>query len=97
MNRTDRLLAIVLELQRRGRLRAADLAANEGVLVLEVRPGGPAERASLKMLDLIIALDGEPVRSVDDIQRVLGGKATGAPLRVGFLRDEKRREVTAVL
>jgi S1-C subfamily serine protease len=78
-------------------VQALGLAANEGVLVLEVRPGGPAERASLKMLDLILALDGQTVRSVDDIQRILGGKTAGSSLRVAFLRDEKRREVTVVL
>jgi S1-C subfamily serine protease len=73
------------------------LAADEGVLVLEVRSGGAAERASLKMLDLVLALDGQTVRTVDDVQRIVRQKQPGAAMRVTFLRDGKRREVTVVL
>lgn len=78
-------------------VRTLQLPADEGVLILEVRAGGAAARASMKMLDMIVALDGKTVRSLDDIEGVLRSKAAGASLRVTFLRESRRREVTLVL
>src|SRR5260370_2488572 len=43
-----------------------------GMELLEIRPGGPADHAELKRLDIVIAASGEPVTEPPDGQRVLG-------------------------
>ena len=38
----------------------------------------PAARAGLRAEDLVVAVDGVPVRGVDDLQRLLGEERIGA-------------------
>src|SRR5262249_31328872 len=40
------------------------LATDSGVIISDVAPGGPAERAGLKTEDVIVGLNGLPVRNV---------------------------------
>jgi serine protease Do len=42
-----------------------------GVVVGGVRDGGPAQEAGLRRGDVILGVDGQPVRSVDEAQRAL--------------------------
>jgi S1-C subfamily serine protease len=73
------------------------LNQREGVLVLEVKPESPAEKASLKLLDIILEVDGKPVRSPAELERTLKGHSTGESVSIGFVREGTRRRVTAVL
>jgi S1-C subfamily serine protease len=56
------------------------------VEVVQVIPGGPAERAGIQPQDVIYQLDGRPVATVDDIRRTLERLADGTPVRVSFIR-----------
>src|ERR1035441_8560625 len=40
-----------------------------GVLVQEIKAGGPAEKAGLKVGDIITAIDGRPIKDGDDLVR----------------------------
>jgi S1-C subfamily serine protease len=73
------------------------LNQKEGVLVLEVKPDSPADKASLKLLDIIVQVDGRPVRSPEDLAKNLNQHHTGESVTIGFLREGTRRQVTAVL
>lgn len=55
-----------------------------GVLVVDVDPGGPANRAGLEEGDIILGLDGHDVAGIDDLHRLLTEERVGAkvPLRV---------------
>src|SRR5215218_6158897 len=44
--------------------------AREGVVVEEVRPDSPAEKAGLKRSDLIVEFDGEHLRSARQFSRL---------------------------
>ncbi|HVY43537.1 MAG TPA: RIP metalloprotease RseP [Hyphomicrobiaceae bacterium] len=41
----------------------------------EVMPGGAAEAAGFKAGDLIVSIDGEPIESFNDMQRIVGANA----------------------
>ncbi len=73
------------------------LANKEGVLVLEIKPSSPADKASLRLLDIIVDVDGEIVRSAADLGRALKDRRTGESVSIGFIREGTRRRVTAVL
>ncbi len=67
----------------------AQLGRAAGVEVVEVASGSPAERAGLRVEDLVVELDGSPVTSVDDIQRAMTEVAIGKPMALRVLRGER--------
>jgi serine protease Do len=58
----------------------------EGILVREVRPGTPAEKAGLKAGDVIIKANGKSVKSLADLREVLRDKADQKSVTLGVLR-----------
>jgi S1-C subfamily serine protease len=67
-----------------------ELAVESGVLVLSIEKGSPAERAQLAEGDIVIAFDGEPVRGIDDLHRLLTAERIGAKARLDLLRRGQR-------
>jgi serine protease Do len=68
-----------------------------GMELLEIRPGGPADRAELKRLDIVIAASGEPVTGPADLQRMVQRHQVGDTMTLSFLRGGNLRKVTVVL
>lgn len=73
------------------------LTQSAGMEILEVRPGGAADQAELKRMDIIIGAAGEPVTEPRDLQRIVRRHSAGQRIVVSFLRGGKQRKVTAVL
>lgn len=71
------------------------------VEVVEVLSGGPAARAGIQVGDLISAVDGMPVRTVDDLHRYLARVQPGQQARLEILRRDgttlQRQEVEVML
>jgi S1-C subfamily serine protease len=65
--------------------RALDLP-ERGVVVMSVEPGGPAERAGLMPLDMIIAVDGEKMPSIQALRRQIRRTEVGRYVRATVLR-----------
>ncbi|HEV3166436.1 MAG TPA: Trx7/PDZ domain-containing (seleno)protein [Isosphaeraceae bacterium] len=65
--------------------------------IARVAPGSIAEGAGLKSGDELIALDGQPLLSIADIQWVLQNTPSSAQLPAGLLRDGKAMNVTIKL
>jgi S1-C subfamily serine protease len=77
--------------------RSLNLTQSFGMEVLEIRPGGPADQAGLKRLDVIITAQEEPVTEPRDLQRIVRGHRHGDKVTINFLRGGKLRKVTTVL
>jgi S1-C subfamily serine protease len=71
-------------------VRRFALAQDVGVRVDVVAAGGPAERAGVREGDVVVALDGTAVASVDDLHRLLTAEAIGRPLVLTVVRGERR-------
>jgi S1-C subfamily serine protease len=73
----------------------------EGVEVMSVSPSGPAEAAGLRKGDVIVAIDGKPLRKTADrspSQQLVGHMRSvqpGQPVKVEYLRDGKKLTATA--
>jgi len=81
-----------------GKIRQAlKLTQQYGMELLEIRRGGPAERAELKRLDVIIGAANEPITEPRDLQRIVRRHKAGEKVAVSFLREGKQRRVTVVL
>ncbi len=64
-----------------------------GVLVQELREDGPA-RGVLEPEDVIVALDGEPVGYVAELQAKIAARRPGDRVELTIYRDGRSREVT---
>lgn len=73
------------------------LPNKEGVLVLEIKPDSPAAKASLKLNDVIVDVNGKAVRTPQDMAKELEQFKGGDTVSVGFLRDSTKRKVTVTL
>src|ERR1700736_2716419 len=52
------------------------LGTNQGVLIEEIQKGGPADKAGIKRDDIVVALNGKPVKDGED----LVGRVSEAPI-----------------
>src|SRR5438094_1451176 len=75
---------------------ASRLQRASGVEVVEVVDGSPAAQAGLRPEDLIVALNGVRVQTVDDIQRLMVGELIGAQVHARVLREGSERELDLV-
>jgi S1-C subfamily serine protease len=88
------------------------LASDYGLLILEVAPGGAADRAGLRggneraylgntpiMLggDLIVAVDGEKVADQPDLTQLMNNHRAGDTVRVTIYRGKKKMDVDVQL
>jgi S1-C subfamily serine protease len=71
---------------------AALVGRDDAVEVVEVMGDSPAARAGLHAEDLVVAIDGVPVRGVDDLQRLLGEERIGADVALTVVREGEPRE-----
>jgi serine protease Do len=63
------------------------LGADHGIIISSVQPGSPAERAGLKRGDVILSVQGKPIRSGDELVGLVSESSIGDKLRVEYLRD----------
>jgi serine protease Do len=66
-----------------------ELGREQCVEVLEVVDEGPAARAGLRPGDLILAIEGEPIRSMNELQRLMIGERIGAPVTFELARENR--------
>jgi S1-C subfamily serine protease len=71
----------------------ARLGRAGAVEIVQVAPDGPAERAGLRVEDLIVELGGEPVERVEDLQRSMTAEAIGEALPVRVIRGDRELEL----
>jgi S1-C subfamily serine protease len=76
--------------------RHLELLQESAVEVMSVEPSGPAAAAGVRDGDLVLALDGRPVQSVDDVHRTLTQWPVGKPLPLAALRRLERLDVVAL-
>jgi len=88
------------------------LASDFGLLVIQVAPGGAADRAGLRggteraylgnsaiMLggDLIVAVDGEKVEDQQDLAQIMNNHRAGDTVHMTIYRGKKKMDVTVTL
>lgn len=76
--------------------RKFGLAAASIVEVVSVEPGGPAHQAGIREKDLLLALEGKSVATVDEVHHLLAGKPAGTAVGITILREDERREIRVV-
>ncbi len=68
-----------------------------GVLVQQVQPGGPADKAGLKAEDIITSIDGRNIKDGDDLVNEIASRPPGSTIRLGYIRDGKPEDTTVTI
>ena len=74
---------------------AERLGQKLGLRVVEVVPGSPAGTAGIYLGDILVTAGGEPVQSIQRLQRLMPGPAIGARLPMTVLRRDAFVDVVA--
>lgn len=77
--------------------KSLGLTESHGAIVSEVQADSPASRAGLAEGDVILALDGKPIASSNDLRNHIAPLGPSARVGLTVLRDGQKREVTATL
>jgi serine protease Do len=65
-----------------------------GVLVGQVTPNGPAAKAGLKYQDVIIAIDGKPIKDGDELVADISARKVGSTVQLGILHNGSTQTLT---
>lgn len=76
---------------------AGQLGQETGLLLGSVEADSPAERGGLFMGDTIVALDGHPVRHLDDLLELLSGDRVGKAVPIRIVRGGQAIDVKVVI
>jgi Do/DeqQ family serine protease len=69
----------------------------QGAIVMQVQKGSAAEKAGIKINDVLTSINGHPVKSGGELRNSIGLLRIGDKVEVGLLRDGKPRKVTATI
>ena len=69
------------------------LNADQGVLIVDVVPNSPAEKAGLKPGDVINTIAEQKVTETDEVQQVVAKTKVGEKLTLGLQRDDKQVDI----
>jgi hypothetical protein len=69
----------------------------EGVLIKEVRDGGPASKAGIKAGDRVVELAGKPVKDLTGYAQVMVNQKLGETIEVVVIRDGKMMTIKVKL
>jgi serine protease Do len=64
--------------------------ANEGILIVEVVPGSPADLAGLKSGDIISQIEEQKITTADQVQQAVEKTDVGTKMSLGLIRNDKR-------
>jgi len=70
-----------------------NLKEKEGALIGQVYENSPAEKAELKVGDLIINIDGVTIKNSQDVVREVLKKQVGQKIKMEVLREGKKTEI----
>jgi len=69
--------------------------ANGGVLVNEVKPAnGPAAKAGIKPFDVIVSIDGKPIKDGDELVADISSRKVGSSVQLGVLRGGAKQTIS---
>jgi serine protease Do len=74
-----------------------ELGAQYGVVIEGVEPGSPAEKAGLKGGDVITAVNGQPVKSGNDLVNPISLAPIGSKVKINYVRDRAQKETMATV
>jgi serine protease Do len=80
-----------------GMVKQLKLQSKAGAIISSVEPDSPAERAKLQQYDVIVQVNGEPVKNGDDLRFKIADIQPGSKVNLVLIRDGKDMKATATV
>jgi serine protease Do len=77
--------------------KALKLRDTKGALIGQVTPGGPADKAGIKVGDVVVDFNGNKVDDSNAFRNAVAQTPPGTEAKIGLLRNGQKLEVTARL
>jgi S1-C subfamily serine protease len=77
-------------------IRFHQLVLETAVEIITVESGGPADNAGISVRDLVVAIGGRPVTSVDDLHHFLTEWPIGKPAHITIVRGREKRDIPVI-
>src|SRR5215469_1700931 len=71
-----------------------ELGAPYGIVIEDVAPGSPADKAGLKPGDVITRVNGQAVRNGSDLVNPIAQTPIGQSVQLSYVRDKQQKDVT---
>ena len=91
------LLGVNIQEVTRDVARSLGLPSSSGALVFGVQPGGAADKAGIKVQDVILAFNGQDIAGSAQLPALVGATDPGTRVQVKIFRDGKQITVPVVV
>ncbi|HEX2850772.1 MAG TPA: trypsin-like peptidase domain-containing protein [Acidimicrobiales bacterium] len=76
---------------------SVDTGASDGAIIADVVQGSAAAVAGLQRYDVIVEIDGQPVKTSSDVSRIIRAKNPGDKVTITYYRGQDKRTAQATL
>jgi Do/DeqQ family serine protease len=76
---------------------AFGLGTQHGAVIARVMEGSPADKAGMKQGDVVIEVDGRPIRTGADLRNRIGLKPVGQRMSIAYLRNGRQQTASVVI
>jgi serine protease Do len=87
------MVTLTSELKERATSQGINLAADKGVLLLDIVPSSPAESAGLRQGDVIQSINNQSVSNIEEVQRIVEKSKIGSPIELQVLRNGRVTQI----
>lgn len=78
-------------------VKAFGLKSKRGAVISKVEGNSPAARAGLEPGDIIVEVNGEPIKNSYDIRNMIGLMQIGDKVDIGLYRGNQKKQVQAII
>ncbi|XDD46980.1 S1C family serine protease [Leptospira sp. WS39.C2] len=64
------------------------LKNNQGAIIHQIQKGAPADKAGLQIMDVIVEIDGKPVRTPDEVVGIIVNSQIGKSIELKIIRNK---------
>lgn len=90
------LVALTPEIREKLESRNIQIPAQQGVLILQVAPNSPADKAGIQAGDVLQQINNQPISKPEDVQRLVEQSGVGQPLPMQLQRGDRTLQVSVV-
>src|SRR5579863_1368581 len=90
-------IGVVIQPVTQGLADSFGLPQPQGALVSTVEKGGPAEKAGVEPVDVILKINGTPLRDSNELPSLVAAITPGTPVNLEIWRNHASKDVSVVL